>query len=480
MNGRMSSIMKKYKEALYRRSQQSFIHVDGYQYWKMHSSIQDPCIKHNNSKQKKFFSSPAASPTADTTLSPPPKLTLKRLLRPFFLAYHPDRLASSSTLTREVNLDAIQTLNEMIDTVDALYDRAADPKYSGVNKGRVELKPKYVVEFLVENASSERAGVKRKKQGTTSTRRSIELTFGEWERRSVQTVDANGSYSINAAHVLKLKAMTEIRKLLRIAGLGIPSEIDAQLEKMNEDFEEEDELSDEERIFHSELGLDIHQQSRQRRKGRPKTPFEESRDRFTKKMDWEKHRKMCEEALEDAKRDIATQGLLDKSKERRQRMVSDILSKVRVYDRSVDATDGDAVPDPLDEHDDGLDVLQQLIAIRRMSLIFNDNFEELEFEDMGRMWENSVIVLTPVRRGTDSKTGLPFSRIKRVKQGRESGFKFSYNADENVTIHIPIDFEDDELLNELKRHLRDFFSMCMEKDGTHDFFPSYYKDMVEY
>lgn len=468
----MSSTINKCNEALYKRSKQTIIHFERFHSWKVHSSsMQDQCVKDNNHKQKKFFSS--SSPPTSETATPPPELTLKRLIRPFFLAYHPDRLASSSSLTREVNLDAIQTLNGMIDTIETLYDRAADPKYSAANKGRIELKPEYVIEFLVESSSAGRAGVKKKKDVSTSTRRSVELTFGEWERRSVQTVDANGSYSIRAAHTLKVKAMTEIKKLLRIAGLSIPSEIDAQLEEMSNDFDDE-ELTDTERYFHSELGLDPRQQSR--RRSRPKTPFEESRDRFMKKMDWKKHREMCEQALEDAKRDIATQGLVGKSKERRQRMVSDILSKVRVYDRSLDIPNSEAEQKPVDEHDDGLDFLQQLIAIRRMSLIFDDNFEELEMEDMGRMWENSVIILTPVRRGIDSKTGLPFSRIKRIKQGRESGFKFSYNADESVTIYVPIDFKDDELVNELKRHLRDFYSMSMAKDGVEDFFPSYYKD----
>ena len=70
------------------------------------------------------------------------KFGLLCFIRPFFLAYYPDRLASGSTLTTEANLDAIQTLNELIDTVDELYDREADTKYSAVNEGRVELKLK--------------------------------------------------------------------------------------------------------------------------------------------------------------------------------------------------------------------------------------------------------------------------------------------------------------------------------------------------
>ena len=42
------------------------------------------------------------------------------LMRSFSLAYHLDRLESTSTLTRKVNLDAIQAFNEIVDRVDEL------------------------------------------------------------------------------------------------------------------------------------------------------------------------------------------------------------------------------------------------------------------------------------------------------------------------------------------------------------------------
>jgi len=61
--------------------------------------------------------------------------------------------------------------------------------------------------------------------------------------------------------------------------------------------------------------------------------------------------------------------------------------------------DGNHRDDDWDERDipEGLDVVQQLIAIRRLSMILYDNFDYLQMEEMGRMWEQLVIVLTPPR-----------------------------------------------------------------------------------
>ena len=45
-----------------------------------------------------------------------------------------------------------------------------------------------------------------------------------------------------------------------------------------------------------------------------------------------------------------------------------------------------------------------------------------------------------------------------------------------MTVYIPIDFLDDELLGEMKVHLTDFYSFCLSKGDLEDYFPSSYNE----
>jgi hypothetical protein len=388
-------------------------------------------------------------------------LTLKQLVRPFLMSFHPDRQGSHSTnLKREVNLKAIQTINGMVDTVDQIYTRAIDP-LKVKTRGRIELEPKYTIEFLV-NSSTDRKGIKRPKDEPVATRRSIDLVFSEQERQSVQVVDVHGNYSTIAAKALRIRAMKEIVKLLRVAGLPVPADLNTQLDTEADTLLRSNaDLTPHERMLRDEFNIgrrnDQHQMS----------PYERSRQRYMSQIDWKKHEKMYQSAMEDMKRDIATQGLIEKNEERKQRLIAQVISTIRIHD----------TVDKNSEEYESLDALHQLIAIRRLSLLFHDNFSELEMEDMSRIWENTLIVLTPARKShKEGKRGLPYSRLRRLKEGRESGFKFSYNSNDSITIFIPIDFMDDEILGELKRHLSDFYSILLTRDGFEDYFPSVYKE----
>jgi hypothetical protein len=98
-------------------------------------------------------------------------------------------------------------------------------------------------------------------------------------------------------------------------------------------------------------------------------------------VDWKEHNRLYDDVIEDIKRDIATGGLIKMSLERKQRLVSEIISRVQVvcgydYDNDNDRNDNE------NGNDNHIDPLQQLIAIRRMSLIFTDNFEELQMEEI--------------------------------------------------------------------------------------------------
>jgi len=122
------------------------------------------------------------------------------------------------------------------------------------------------------------------------------------------------------------------------------------------------------------------------------------------KIPWDRFRTNYDQAFLDAQADLTTARLklfnpkTAEGRERRERLVSQICSNVRIV-LATKPEDEDNMDDD-DEFDDipeGLDVVAQLIAIRRLNLILYDNFDYLQMERMGRMWENLGIVLLPPR-----------------------------------------------------------------------------------
>lgn len=379
----------------------------------------------------------------------------------------------------------------MIDTVDHLTTRAIDPMKSTqpVIPGRGDLESTYTIEFLIPSVSEDAVKL-RAREAPVSTRRSVDLTFTMEERNDIRNFGNGGGSSKKSTEValaLKIRAMMEISKLLRVAGLKVPTDLGDELEGLLTDYKNNDsnEQNFREGLLFDELtqadtdprGRTFTSNHTRASSSQPQTPYEKSRQRFLKKFraDAPKLRKMYDDAIEDNKRDIATRGYIQMSEERKQRMVSEIISRIRVHEVVVPPGIDDFDED---EFDDGLTTIGQLIAIRRMSLLFNDNFESLKMEDMGRLWENTCIVLTQQRHDQqDDDFGKPFSRRMRLKKGKESGFKFSYHSDGGrCTVYIPVDFTDEEVLGELERHLSDFYDLCVAGDGFEDFFPSYYKD----
>ncbi|KAL3809930.1 hypothetical protein ACHAXA_004791 [Cyclostephanos tholiformis] len=147
------------------------------------------------------------------------------------------------------------------------------------------------------------------------------------------------------------------------------------------------------------------------------------RRRFMNSIPWDKFARDYDNAFEDARADWTTMrlGLFDpntvRGRERREELVSRICAGVRIRraasrggggmgdDDRDDAEIEDGVDAEEDDDDDvpeGLDVIAQLIAMRRLSILLYDNFDRLKMEKMGRMWERLVIVLTPPRRGGGS------------------------------------------------------------------------------
>lgn len=343
----------------------------------------------------------------------------------------------------------------------------------------MELKSTYEIEFLL--TVPEPAGVRKpKKKDRKLTRRSVEITFPRFVREGVRESDSREA-RMGAAQ-LRQWTRSEIGKLLRVAGLKVPPK-----------GEEEDVFVED--LLLEEMDLVDGGDDRQRRrrggttryadleepisKGRI-SRFNASRHHFMRSIDWKEHRRMYDDAFRAAEADVATEGSMNK-RGRKERMVSEICGRVRVIpptgwdpvqgeESEVGAVgerkDGSTEDDTHYEREDGLDVIQQLIAIRRLSLLLLDNFHELEMEDMGRMWDNLTLILTPPRDNPSSSAVR-----KRKKRGIESGFKFSYGADGKVTVYCPIDFRDEELIEELTRNVWDFYNWVEADNWLDQLYP---------
>jgi hypothetical protein len=120
--------------------------------------------------------------------------------------------------------------------------------------------------------------------------------------------------------------------------------------------------------------------------------------------------------------DQATSGLVRNHAGRRRRLIAGILSRT-------DCSDPD------------MEMAEQLIAMRRLSLLLDEHFDTLQLEDLGAYWENCRLELSP-----------------------ERGFQFALGQDNSLKIRIPIDFTDEQLIRELDRNLWDFVDVV--EDST--------------
>lgn len=83
------------------------------------------------------------------------------------------------------------------------------------------------------------------------------------------------------------------------------------------------------------------------------------------------------------------------------------------------------------------------------------------WEDLGKMWDSTTFVLTAPRNYNTSPSAL-YRRRKRKVNGDvmvNDGFAYALHADDSITIHIPVDFRDEELIPQLKRHVKDYYSL---------------------
>lgn len=331
-----------------------------------------------------------------------------------------------------------------------------------------ELKARYEIEFILpsseDNSSNNNNGPMKKKRykdrREALTLRSITMEFPESLRSSVRqwaltsfpdtssSKYTNPEYephpqeqeSYRVAMQLRQHATAEFVRLLTISGMEVPrsSALDGMMHSGNKQSrvsskaKEESQWTLSDHFLH-EMGInpmedvvDPSSPSQQQqgttssaffgRMQQPRqyspsysTKMQQKRQAFMSKIPWEKFRTNYDQAFLDAQADCTTSNLklfnpkTVEGRERRERLVSQICSNSRIL--RVTDTDDDDSGEFDDDIPEGLDVVQQLIAIRRLNLILYDNFDYLQMERMGRMWENLGIVLLPPRENRRSGGG---------------------------------------------------------------------------
>ena len=403
------------------------------------------------------------------------------MVKPFLLKCHPD--VQPNPAAKQVNLAAIQNLNSYLETLQVI----ANGNYNSKQHGTNEISE---IDFVLQLESGRR-GVQNKNQPQTiASRRRVELLFPP-RALCRQLTEIQRQQRPALREQLSQHGIQEITKLLKVAGLEAPSQkvrysmqeaLDFELDQI---LREDDDPVD--RRSAQPSGQDgepntrgeserahFHYQRRQDNADTDtRTEWEKSRDRFTANIQWQHYDRLRQQALESSKADLYTRNLYEKNPLARRKLVSRILARIRI------------------DKDPNISVEDQLIAFRRLSILFQTNFRFLQLDTMGNMWERANIILTAARNYNLSPTAL---RKRRLRDCADSGFVFKLHADtavnddENdnsddnaqyrpqqpqhycVSIYIPMDFGDDELIQELDRNVWDLYDIT-DMGGMDDLFP---------
>jgi hypothetical protein len=376
--------------------------------WPMQRQQQQPQQPQHHRQRTAFFSTQAVVSS---------KSVFRQMIKPFLIKCHPDMAKQQdlSPKAQQLNLRATQNLNSYVDGVLSMLQGKPAPSSS-----RVE------IDFVMAFSQS------HKKNAPTTSRRSVELQLPSPSMSSDQ---------------LERHVQRQLVKLLRIAGLQVPSSLstdDVQAEAEERDFaalQQQGSTGDQDDDFWKDQVS-----SRQTTMRRKKTPWEKSRDNFTARMDWNKFDSLYQEAVSDMHANLATRGMIRNNPERRRALLATILQHVRVTQQ--------------------VSPLEQLVALRRLLRLLDENFDRLHLEPFGNYWEQLVIVLDGQRSYNTSTSALNKRRQKKL----ETGFSFKIHSDNRVTIRIPVDFLEDELVEELDRNVWDFYNWMQQDTGMERIF----------
>lgn len=365
----------------------------------------------------------------ETEPKPPKKVsfssTMRNMVKPFFMRCHPD--VQSSSNAKEINLSAIQNLNAFLDSVEARMKPGAR-----ISRNETTI---FEVDFCI--TIEER--IKGKKEDILC-RRKVELTLP----KPHEIATTNATRKREKLQESQFHVENQLVKLLHIANLKAPkSKVYQEKTTLEEQVGQSWEKALEDGDF---TGLSPEQIQLAR-----KQKYERNRDAFVSQINWKQYDTIYKETAKDVRASWAVEGLIRDDPKRRMAYLSEILSRMRVEEPTEDSPEGAEEVDPI----------MQLIAFRRLSLLLDEHFDELLLEDLGKMWDNTLIVLTPARSYNTSRSAL-YKRRKRQTKGDvmvNDGFSFALHHDNSVTIRIPVDFRDEELLAQMKRHVNDYYSL---------------------
>jgi hypothetical protein len=390
-------------------------------------------------RQQAFFFSSTATETSSSGSQN--KSALRKMIQPFILKCHPD-MAKQQDLSphaQQINLKAIQNVNSYMDGTLAMI--MSNTKYPFDTSQNI-----MQVDFIMALPKSTIFSSKSKKQqlaSPTTSRRTVELQVPPPTMSPLQV----------KGHVQR-----QFAKLLRIAGLTVSS---SQWEEEDDNDYGSNNVGDEKNTapvvnadtdpFWVEQTLQDESSRRHRRSAsfsqrKPKTEWEHSRDKFTSDIDWNKFDRIYDEAVQDMHANIQTQGMIRNSPKRRRALLASIMQNVRVT--------AEITP------------LEQLVALRRIFRLLDEEFDKLQLETLGKYWEEVRIVLQASRAYNTSTSALSKRRMKKL----ETGFSFTIHSNNTVTIRVPIDFHEDELVEELDRNVWDFYHWKQQENGIESVF----------
>jgi len=230
--------------------------------------------------------SSSSSPSEDSKEKVERKaLSLRRLASPFLQLCHPDKFAHIAS-AQKVNLNAVQTLNELIDTCERISSRT--PNKQGESLGNQFMKSNYVIEFMVPSSlsSARTSNGLRRSTDNMCTRREVSLSFrnGSWNH-----IDSSGIATPKQVRDLQRKARDEIRNLIRVAGLHPPKD----------DIEEDEIVEENDEAYQDMVWEDFSINSNQKQAGKRKARvrWENSQARFRRSINWKERQEKMDRAI---------------------------------------------------------------------------------------------------------------------------------------------------------------------------------------
>jgi hypothetical protein len=314
---------------------------------------------------------------------------------------------------QQVNLRAIQNLNSYVDGVQTM--EKGNNKYPFGSNELVEIE--FVMAFHASTSSSSSGSSGKAAQPTTSRRR-VELEVPP-EALPISKVSQY--------------VQRQVVKLLRMADLPIPSLADLE--------DQEDDERDPNNISEEWMAGQVVRQAR-----RSKTAWERSRERFFSRMNWKKFDALYQEALEDMQANVITHNMIRNNPKLRNQLLARVLSNIQ-FTKEVQP-------------------LERLVAYRRLLRMFDEHFDYLHLEEFGKYWEELSLVVTEARPYNISSSALR----KRRQRNLETGYSFTIHHDNSVTVRIPVDFQNDELIQELYRNVGDFYQWTQQETGIESIF----------